>query len=101
MLQRAICAMYSTCLRFFKDGDAADVRISEVNSVKTRQKVRIRESPSLIGKDEAHRRPDHGMSHPHDVDAADALANVLMNSLEIGEDHFLPVRPVLHQEPSP
>lgn len=84
-------------LGFFKDGDAAEVGVGEVEAG-VGGFLLGGDVGALGGEDCAGSGADHGVAHAHDVDARDALANVGVDAFEIVEDGFAPVAPVFFEE---
>src|SRR5579859_1053647 len=79
-------------LRFFENGDAAEVGVGEE---KAGIAARWCEAKAFLGENRADGGADHGVAHAHDVDARDALANVGVDALEVVENGLLPIIPVL------
>ena len=57
--------------------------------------MRLREAKAFLGENRADGGADHGVAHAHDVDAGDALADVEVDALEVMENRFLPIAPIL------
>jgi len=96
-MQRALAAVGNPMvLRFLKDRNSAEIGISEVQSV-----YRSLQPAALRRKNASHRRTHHRMSHAHDIDPGNALADIFVYALQIGEDSFFPVRPILLQQNLP
>ena len=84
-------------LRFFENGDAAEVGIRE-EEAGIRAWFAASEAAALFGENGANSWADHGVAHAHDVDARNALANVGMDALEVAENGFLPIVPIFIEQ---
>src|SRR5580692_3881808 len=92
-LQSGLSCENAVVLRLFEDGDAAKVGIREEDAAVAW--VSAREAAALFGKNRTDNGAGHGVAHAHNVDAGDALADVGVDALEVVEDGFLPIVPIL------
>ena len=64
VVEHSLGSQNSVVLRFFEDGDAAEVGIGEQEA-----SVAARQAAALRGKNGTDRGANHGVAHAHDVDA--------------------------------
>ena len=95
VFERGLGGNDAVVLGLFKDGDAAEVGIGKENAGVV---TRLRKAEALFGKHRPDSRANHGVAHAHDVNARNALANVGVNALEVVENSFLPIIPVLFEK---
>ena len=89
-LQRGLSGENTVVLSFFEDGDAAEVGVCEEEAA-----IKAGEAGALLGKNGTDGWADHGVAHAHDVDARNALTDVGVDALEVVENGFLPIVPIL------
>src|SRR5713101_2867591 len=80
-------------LGFLENGNTAEVGVGEEDAV-----VAARQATALFGENRADSGADHGVAHAHNVDARNALADVGVHALEVVENGFLPIGPILFEE---
>src|SRR5260370_40845006 len=80
-------------LRFFEDGNAAEVGVGEEDSA-----IEAGQMAPFFGENRTDSWANHGMAHAHDVDAGDALADVGVDGREIVENGRLPGGPSFFEE---
>ncbi|PYU83982.1 MAG: hypothetical protein DMG51_11260 [Acidobacteria bacterium] len=77
-------------LGFLEDGNAAEVGVGKQDSA-----IPAPQAATFFGENRSDRGADHGVTHAQDVDPRDALANVGVYALEVVENGFFPVGPIL------
>src|SRR6266478_6394085 len=77
----------------FEVGDAAQVGVGEEDA-----SIKASEAAAFFRENRADSGANHGVTHAHDVNAGDALANVGVNALEVAENGFLPVSPIFFEQ---
>ncbi len=92
-LQHLLGGFDAVVLGFLENGNTAEVGVGEEDAV-----VASRQVTALFGVNRADSGADHSVAHAHDVDARDALADVGVHALEVVENGFLPISPILFEE---
>jgi hypothetical protein len=77
-------------LSLFEDREPAKVGVREENAA-----MRLGKVAPLGGEDCPDHRAGHGMPDSHNVDARNALPDVSVHSLQVVQDRFFPVIPIL------
>src|SRR3569833_3869850 len=86
----------SAILRLFEDRETTEVGIG-----KEYVSPRLSEPLSFRRKDGSHRGARHRVSHPHDVNARYALANIAVDTFQVAKNCFFPIEPVAAEERTP
>jgi hypothetical protein len=81
---------HAAVLSFFKDRETAKVGICEEDAA-----MRLGKCAAFGGEDCSDLGAGHCMSDSHDVNAGNALPDVGMHPLQIVQDRFFPVVPIL------